>query len=170
MIKKIYFALIAFFISNTALGACSPEKIGEFYKTWNNFYSTAQENDPAKVSRFFNFPLKLRSPFDGEKPIVINRRTFLKNYPTIFLQFSPNQDNEIYAEFKKFKTLSESEFRHRVNLSSCERNPQSGAIIHVGSYHFVWHPNKGWLIDAVDYGGSQADNLKFQIQHGLLEK
>lgn len=168
MMLRAIFLLFFLSLSFSARSECSAEKLTQFHQVWKLFYSAALTEKAEEISYFFKFPLKLLSPFDNEKPIVINKSIFIKNYSYIFLQTVPGQDNEVYENFKQFKNMSGTQFRNAVDTSSCDANPQSGTLISVGDYHFIWNASNGWLIYAIDYPGVQRRNLKYSFIHKTL--
>jgi hypothetical protein len=120
--------------------------------TWNSFRHSSINDAPEVVSKFYFFPVKLYSPTDShgrdEKPIVLTKKTFLKNYVSIF-RINPLDDEEVIL-FKELKNAT-GEYRTPMGFDGFGCSYQG--LAKIGDYRFVWSKNNTWLIESVSYIG-----------------
>ncbi|MET3117227.1 hypothetical protein AAKU64_001443 [Undibacterium sp. GrIS 1.8] len=130
-------------------------------QTWNSFIRISLKGEPEEIAMFYKFPVKLYSPTDSrgidEKPIVLKKNIFLKNYKSIFQEDESGQEINLFQEIKKLKT------RDYTNKNAFdEKGCSQLASVRVEDYVFVWSKSKGWLVESATYIGYQDLKTRFE--------
>ncbi|MFL6659632.1 MAG: hypothetical protein ACJ8GW_16250 [Massilia sp.] len=140
---------------SASASACNTSSAEELRNFWQQFRAASLREAPARISKFYAFPLQVLGPYGDEKPIPVSRKAFLKKYALIF---RTNIDNEGKAELldslEKFNDASsERELAQALRNKPCLEAPFTARI---ASYHMTWSKGSGWAIDKVYY----VDNFR----------
>jgi hypothetical protein len=165
--KSFLIALIFVFSGHVfAAPICQFGDATSLIETWKLFQSESLNGMPDNISKFYKFPLKLLSPFDGDKPIVISKKVFLKNYQFVFREDSSGEERELFKALKRMignDLIRKNDF----DKQGCS-HPAPGAI-RVGEYNFIWSKKNRWAIESIFYGDSYFD-LMSSIENNELIK
>ena len=119
--------------------------------TWQAFRQATLAGQPQAVAGFIRFPLRLMGPMDDDKPLVISRPVFIKNYRELF-QVGPAGDAVgLLTEMKKLNG-AENVPAPVFDTALC-RYP---AAMRVRDYNFSYDKKDGWKIVSVFYGADYA--------------
>ncbi|MET3135465.1 hypothetical protein AAKU55_005775 [Oxalobacteraceae bacterium GrIS 1.11] len=158
---KIFLTLFLVFFSNHAFSSekCWNGDLESLTNTWKLFYDASTKGNPEDIATFYKFPLKLYSPTDAhgvdEKPIIISKSIFMKNYRKIFHEIVQGRDVDIYKELKEI-TRDTNMVHREFDKNGCSFQSVAG----IQSYTFVWVKNRGWLVESIsyiDYGDLKDD-------------
>lgn len=153
---KLALTLLLLAFSSVAISEpnCQNGDITSLTETWKAFRRASLHATPEKIVNFYKFPLKLYSPTDphgiDEKPIIISRNVFLKNYQSIFQQTDLGEETAFYKDLKA-STGDESVRRNEFDNRGC--NFPTPGPINVEYYDFVWSEQSGWQIESISYIG-----------------
>ncbi|MDO8653130.1 MAG: hypothetical protein Q7R66_13175 [Undibacterium sp.] len=121
-------------------------------ETWKSFRHSSLHEVPENISKFYLFPIKLYSPTDAhgrdEKPIILTKRVFLKNYESIFKKNIFNEEVGLFKELKK-STSDDYNTPAGFDLIGCSYQ----GVANIEDYQFFWSKKNGWLIESVSYIG-----------------
>jgi hypothetical protein len=157
-------ALLSFsFLANPvfAHANCQYGDMKSLRETWRSFRQASLygSESPKEIAKYYKFPIKLLSPFDGEKPILISKKLFLIDYRSIFRELVPGDEIDLFKGLKKTtgdEYIPEREF----DQTGCRRPPLGP--IRIEDYYFYWGAKNGWLIQSAYYSG-QFDLLKSSL-------
>ncbi len=147
--KKWLFLCLMCAISASA-SACNTSSAEELRNFWQQFRAASLKEAPARISKFYAFPLQVLGPYGDEKPISVSRKVFLDKYALIF---RTNIDNDEKAELlDSLETLKDADVTKDLGQtfknSVCLEAPFSARI---SSYRLAWKPGSGWRITGVYY-------------------
>lgn len=148
--RPFFIALLLTF-SSYVFAQSNCEQYGDFTsltKTWLSFRDSSLKKNPEQISQFYKFPLKLLSPFDEDKPIVISKKFFLEEYETIFRDVD-EEDTDLFKALKKTRG-NEYIPRNEFDANGCAYAVHGE--VRIEDYNFVWKKRNGWLIESVFYG------------------
>ena len=114
---------------------------------WQGFRSATLAGHPDLAAKYYKFPVQLLGPMDNEKPLVVSRRAFIKNYRELFQQGPAGNEIGLLTALKKTKG-NENLPSMFFNMQAC-RYATSTRVL---EYNFVYDRKAGWQIDSVYYG------------------
>lgn len=162
MRSLLLIVLLSFFsVSTTAQANCQYGDIKSLTEKWKSFRQASLHESPREIAKYYKFPLKLLSPYDDEKPILISKKAFLKDYGSIFQEIVQGHEIDLFKDLKK-TTGNEYISERGFDQTGC-RHPPLNAI-RIEDYNFIWATKNGWLIESVYYG-SDYDLLKSSLDN-----
>jgi hypothetical protein len=155
--KKVKIFLTALLLTFSGIvfaeSGCQNGDITSLTETWKSFRRASLHEAPEKIAKFYKFPLKLYSPTDShgidEKPILVSRSAFFKDYRSIFRESDLGEETVLFQELKT-TTGNESIRRNYFDDKGCNSPP---GPIGVESYDFIWDKKYGWQIESISYIG-----------------
>lgn len=159
MKKTIIFFIIFITSSNASADGCQESIAANFKFNWENYYAAALVKHGEEMGQFFKFPLKLLGMYDEDKPTIINRKFFLKNYSLIFIKNKVTKNTVFYTSFSKWKNekITESDLS-RIKLF-CDGSDKQRLSIRKGDLIFEWFPRSGWKITEIYYNSDDKEYL-----------
>lgn len=131
--------------------ACAPPDPALLRTTWQAFRSATLAGAPASVARFYQFPVKLLPPMDGDRPLAISRAAFIKNYRLLFQQGPADSEIGLLTEMKHGE---DSDYIPAVKFDAV-RCAYAGPT-RIASYNFVYDKKAGWQVASIFYGEDYA--------------
>ncbi|MDE2430934.1 MAG: hypothetical protein KGM99_19610, partial [Burkholderiales bacterium] len=102
--------------------------------------------------KYFKFPIKLYSPTDtrgiDEKPLVISKKIFLKDYVKFFRKDDGGNEIKLYTALKRNKGKESLEAN---NLAFNKEGCSDLQFVRVDDYSFTWSKVNGWQITSIIY-------------------
>ena len=149
--------------------SCEEDMAAKFEQTWNEYYASALVKDAQTMEKYFNFPLKLDGVYHNEKPTLISRKFFLKNYSLIFVKNKVTEHTNYYLDFLKLSThkLTDGDFRFLDKF--CSGKITGKAQIQFGIIIFDWRPKSGWKIIEILYDPDDKENLFDSVNNPDME-
>ena len=148
---------------------CQNKMSAQFDKTWSEYYASALAKDAKFLEAYFNFPLKLKGIYDDEKPTMISKNFFFKNYSFIFIKNKVTESTEFYKEFKKWKKEKLSPNSFSIMERFCSGDYIGNVDVRMGDVIFRWFPKKGWKITEIFYLTEDKDNLSYSVNNPDVE-
>ncbi|NUU03454.1 hypothetical protein [Herbaspirillum robiniae] len=111
---------------------------------WQDFRAATLEGRPEQAARFYRFPLKLLSPYDGDKPRLLPRAVFIAHYEELFRQQMDSDAQDLLSQMKKGGG--------REYIGEPPFNEQKCAYVvptRIGDYNFSYDPKSGWRIESL---------------------
>jgi hypothetical protein len=167
---KFIISMFFLIFSNFALadGMCKHGDHTSLVENWKLFRHSSLNEQPEKIAKYYLFPLKLYSPTDShgrdEKPIVIAKKIFLKNYSLIFKKNTFN--NEEVHLFTELKKITAGDYIKRIGFDQFGCSYQGVASIE--DYQFIWSEKNGWQIESISYIG-YGDLLELFKNNDILK-
>lgn len=165
MIASIIFVCVCL----PAFPQCTPGQSIQLQETWKKFVVATATEDPKSVAPFFNFPIRLLGYFDGDKPTIISKQFFLKNYKLMFINNQLPGNSDLHAKFELVKKFSDAKILEESKQRNCAGMNGSLPMISIGVFRLYWNANTGWLIHDIYYSHIDKENLFDAIKHPLKE-
>ena len=162
---KIILTMIFVFSSLHANSQCTPEQSIQLKKTWREFVVASKTEDPKIMASFFKFPLRLLGYYQEDKPLVISKQFFLKNYKLMFVDSQVPGNSDLYAEFELVKKLSDEKIFGVSQQRSCGGVNSAHPTISIGMFRLYWNVNTGWLIQDIYYSDHDKKILFYMIKN-----
>lgn len=119
--------------------------------TWKSFRHSSLNDEAEVISKFYLFSIQLYSPTDphgrDEKAIILSKRTFLKNYSSIFRKDLFNEEIDL------FKELRNPTVDYQTPTGFDQLGCSYQGLSNIGDYQFTWNKKNGWLVESVSYIG-----------------
>lgn len=131
----------------TAAEACVMPDAKELQTTWAAFRGATLAGHPEAVAKFYQFPIKLMGPMDEDKPLVISRAVFVKNYRELFQVGPAGDEIGLLADMKK---AAGAEHFPKMYFDAQQCRYLTSA--RVRDYNFIYARKEGWRITSVFYG------------------
>ncbi|NHZ60836.1 hypothetical protein [Massilia genomosp. 1] len=145
MIKRML-ACVLLIQTAPVMGACVVPTEVQLHEVWNAFRADAKQGVPAKMEHYFQFPLMFIPPFEYQKPPMVSRTTFRKNYAEIFFKSTHGEDLDIHRRLLK-TTGNEVSSAIHFETKACRLK----VAVELSDYRFDFHQQRGWIITAVRY-------------------
>jgi hypothetical protein len=165
MILKTMVLIICMCTSLPAISQCTPEQSIQLQETLKKYLAATDTKDPKIVASFFKFPIKLLGYFDGDKPTVISKTFFLKNYKLMFVDNQVPGNSEFYTKFELLKKISSSKIAEESKQKSCGGVNSGKPKVSLGMFELYWHVDSGWLIHDIYYSENDKENLFYMLKN-----
>lgn len=170
MIRRLVIFLVGGLIWSAANAAnCEEDMAAKFDKTWKEYYASALIKDGEEMEKYFNFSLKLRGVYDDEKPTLISKNFFLKNYSLIFVKNKVTKNTNFYVNFPKLKDNAISAGEARYLKRFCNVKNLQTPLVRFGPFIYEWFPKSGWKITTIFYDPDDKENLFDSVNNPNLE-
>jgi hypothetical protein len=165
MILKTIVSIVCVCTSLSAISQCTPEQSIQLQETWRKYVLAANVRDPKIAASFFNFPLRLLSYSDGDKPLIINKQFFLRNYRLMFVDNQIPGNSDFYAEFESLKKISATKILEESKQKSCGGVNSGKPKISLGMFELYWNVDTGWRIHDIYYSNNDKENLFYMLKN-----
>jgi hypothetical protein len=130
-------------LANTMSPCSAPDPI-RLRSAWIAFRAASLEGSPQKIAKFYRFPVKLLSPFDGAPPIKLVQKKFLINYSQIFQKTLGGENSSLQNVLLK---TSEKEYISAPPFDS--EKCKFVTTTRIADYKWGFDKKKGWLVESV---------------------
>jgi hypothetical protein len=130
------------------MGPCSAPDPVKLRSAWKAFRTASLEATSQEIAKFYRFPVKLLSPFDGVPPTKLVQKKFLKDYSQIFQK---NLDGENSSLQNVLLKTSEKEYISVPPFDS--EKCKFVTTTRIADYRWGFDKKKGWLVESVYLGG-----------------
>jgi hypothetical protein len=127
---------------------CNAPDPAALRSTWQAYRGAALAGNAEQAAQFHKFPLKLLPPMQGPKPMLISRKVFVHNYGALFQRHPDGQEIGLFAAMKA-GSGNEAIPKIHFDAQKCALS----APVSVADYDFTYDQKRGWLIEAIEYGG-----------------
>lgn len=168
--KKLLAIFLNLFICGVVHSAtCAEDMSLQLTQTLTDYSNFALVKDAKTMEPYFNFPLRLNGPYHGDKPTLISKKFFLKNYSLIFIKNKVTKNTEFFNNFKKSNFYKTTADELQLFQEFCDGQWGSVKYAQRGNLVFQWFPKLGWKIISIDYLPDDKDNLFESVNNPDLE-
>lgn len=130
--------------SESATKPCAGPDISALRTAWKSFRAASLKGTPEQVAKFYKFPVKILSPFDGVKPHKLSKSLFIENFLPIF-----REDVVDKRESSLYKELRKTTDNENISVTSFHADKCAFmAAVRINDYEFVLDKNRGWLVES----------------------
>ena len=141
MIAVKFFVFIFFCSSSAIAAACDSRALNELPKFWRAFHQASLRGNADSASHFYAFPLGLKGPYDDDKSVIWDTKTFLKNYEFVFREGITGEGKSLLLKNLEEKPQSywDDKLAHAVF-------PGNRCEARIDDYEMSWNEGQGWKI------------------------